>query len=68
MPENRLKNQELTYFVIPKQPESGGLVVFVVGDVQVIRPGLEDGVLVPGISFGFGFNHLAGVKGGLHTI
>lgn len=57
-----------TYFVVPKQPESGGLVVFVVGDVQVVRPGLEDGVLTPGLSFGFGVHHLAGVQGGLHAI
>lgn len=58
----------VTYFVVSEEPEPRGLVVFVVGDVQVVRPGLQDGVLAPGLGFGFGFDRLAGVQGGLRTI
>lgn len=56
-----------TYFVISKEPESRGLVVFIVRDAQVVRSRLQNGVLVPRrLRFGFTFRHLAGVQGCLH--
>lgn len=51
------------YFVIPKQPESRGLVVFVVCDVQVVCSRLKNEVLTSTLGFDFGFHHLTGVKG-----
>lgn len=56
-----------TYFIISKEPESRRLVVFVVGDVEVVGSGLEDGILTAGFYFGFGFHHLAGVQRGLEA-
>lgn len=56
-----------TYFVISEEPESRGLVVFIVRDAQVVRSRLQNGVLVPRrLRFGFTFRHLAGVQGCLH--
>lgn len=54
-----------TYFVISEQPEPRGLVVFIICDVEVVCPGLENGVLTPTLCFGFSFYHFTGVQGGL---
>ena len=56
-----------TYFIISKQPESRGLVVFIVCDVQVICSSLKDVVFIPRVCFGFCFHHFAGVQGRLQT-
>lgn len=50
-----------TYFIISKQPESRGLVVFIVRDAQVVRSRLQNGIFIPTLHFGFIFYHLAGV-------
>lgn len=55
-----------TYFIISEEPESRGLVVFIVGDAQVVRSRLQNGIFIPTLSFGFTFYHLAGVQGCLH--
>lgn len=56
-----------TYFIISKEPEPGGLVVFIVRDAQVVCSRLQNGVFVPTLHFGFIFYHLTGVQGCLHT-
>lgn len=50
-----------TYFIISEQPESRGLVVFIVRDAQVVRSRLQNGIFIPTLHFGFIFYHLAGV-------
>lgn len=52
-----------TYLIISKQPESRGLVVFIIRDVQVICSGLKDGILTPWLCFDFSFYHFTGVQG-----
>lgn len=54
-----------TYFIISKQPESRGLVVFIICDVQVICSSLKDGIFTTRLCFGFGFNHFTGIQGRL---
>lgn len=55
----------VTYFIISKQPETGGLVVFIICDVQVICSSLKDGIFTPRLCFGFSFYHFTGVQGRL---
>lgn len=52
-----------TYFIVAEEPEPRRLVVFIVGDVQVVGSGLEDGILTAQVCFGF--HHFTGVQGGL---
>lgn len=56
-----------TYLIISKQPESGGLVVLIVRDVQVICSSLKDGIFTPRLHFGFSFHYFTSVQSGLET-
>lgn len=55
-----------TDFIVSEEPQSRGLVVFIVRYAQVVRSRLQNGILIPTLRFGFIFYHLAGVQCCLH--
>ena len=48
---NPLHYHSCSYLIVAGEPEARGLVVFVVGDVKVVGPGLQDPHLPTGPSF-----------------
>lgn len=54
---------QVQYLIISKQPESRGLVVFIICNIQVICSCLKNGIFTPRLGFGFSFYHFTGVQG-----